>query len=80
MMLTQQDMTCTQCNERAHTTLSLQVDRGGGLARFRVDCEKCGTFSHYLEHNELNRAVQRWLRAALPTTDLIIAIRRAQPK
>lgn len=57
MALTQEEMTCLNCGSREHTTLEAQVDRGT-LVRFRVCC-KCSGFSHYLEHNEINRAVAR---------------------
>lgn len=61
-MLTEQEMSCIECGASQETTLEMQVDRGGGLIRFRVNCEKCGGFSHYLEYNEINRAVKRWLK------------------
>lgn len=60
-MLSVQEMRCIKCGEYYSTTLKLQVDRGEGLVRFQVDCDRCGVFSHYLEYNEINRAVKRYL-------------------
>lgn len=53
--------TCKECGS-IDTSLEMQVDRGGGLVRFRVDCNRCGGTPHYLPYTEINRAVKRWLK------------------
>lgn len=54
------DMTCKDCDS-VDTRLSMTVDRGGKLVRFKVDCDSCGGFSHYLQHTEINKAVKDYL-------------------
>lgn len=59
--MTPMEMTCVDCGQSDQTTLSIQLDKGGRLVRFRVDCVACGGFSHYLTHDERNRAFRRFL-------------------
>jgi hypothetical protein len=59
------DLFCRECGKSGWTRLSMQVDRGErGLVRFRVDCDRCGAFSHFLEHSEIQEAVRRYLQEA----------------
>lgn len=61
-MLASNDLVCTQCNSNKGAEVSLQVDRGGGLARFRVECERCGNFSRYIDDPVLRDALKRFFR------------------
>lgn len=69
-MLSVQEMRCRDCGEYDRATLELQVDRGGRLVRFRVNCDRCGGFSHYLPYSEINRAVKRYLDEQKPAAAL----------
>lgn len=60
MPFNREEMRCVDCGSD-ETRLELQVDRGGKLVRFRVDCDRHGGFSHYLPYSEINRAVARYL-------------------
>lgn len=59
-MLGCQEMTCRDCNEYDMAALEMQVSKNGQV-QFRVDCKRCGGFSHYLEYSEINRAVRRYM-------------------
>jgi hypothetical protein len=52
---------CVECGSR-DMEVTMQVDRGGGLVRFRVDCNAHGGFSHMLPQSRLTRAVRRYLK------------------
>lgn len=59
-MLTQQEMTCTQCGALDRTTLKMQTDRRTGKVRFAVECDGCGNFSHFVG-GAFGAAVRAWL-------------------
>lgn len=63
-MLTVQEMQCKDCGEYDSTEVVFSADRGGRLCRFAVHCNRCGGFSHYLEHGPLQQAVRDYLRDA----------------
>lgn len=58
--MTASDMRCQECQSYSHTELSCQVFKNGRV-KFRVDCERCGCFSHYLPRGASERAVEKLL-------------------
>lgn len=63
-MLTQLEMKCLNCGDDDSTEVEMTADRGGRLVRFRVDCTKCGTFSHYIDEPMLAHAAKEFLHKA----------------
>jgi hypothetical protein len=61
-MLSVQEMECRNCGKFEHAKLDMKLTKNN-LVQFDVVCDGCGTWSHQLEYNEVNRAVKRWLEA-----------------
>lgn len=61
-MIASKDLRCTECGN-PDTDLSLQVylRKSIRLVRFRVDCGRCGCFSHYLKSGPVQVAVKTYL-------------------
>lgn len=61
-MITKEELTCEQCLSYKHTSVKMQVTENG-IVRFRVECERCGGFSHYITKNDhISYAVKKWLK------------------
>lgn len=53
--------TCEECGKSDRTAITMHLDARKKV-RFRVDCSRCGVFSHYLENNAISEAVERYLK------------------
>lgn len=48
---------CVDCRCNDQTKIEAVIHKNG-LVQFRVDCRRCGGFSHFLPYTELNQAVK----------------------
>lgn len=62
--MTPKDLACLNCGDADAIDVVMTADRGGRYVRFRVDCNKCGTFSHFLNEPVFSAAVKEFLHKA----------------
>ncbi len=63
MSVSVQEMRCEECGGERWLKVTLQMSKHKNpRAMFRVDCDRCGGFSHYLNGYPFDRAVEEYLR------------------